>query len=108
MSSVEQLAQSIGHAISVSRRARKIKQADLAAQVNIGMNTMVSIEKGVTTVQLGYYLQVLIALGMDECLKQITSLTADSEAIQSMASSLPKRVIVNRAARKSPTEHYED
>lgn len=93
------LAESIGHAVSVSRRARKIKQSDLAAMAGIGMNTMVAIEKGVATVQIGHYLTVFNSLGMDSIFKPIVNLTADEIGIQSMSAFLPKRVEGKRKAR---------
>lgn len=101
------LAEKIGNTVSVSRRARKIKQADLAAMAGIGMNSMVAIEKGETTVQLGFYLQVFNALGITDILKPIVDQTADTEGIASMSSLLPKRVISNRQKRApNVTEYY--
>jgi len=93
------LAVNIGHAISVSRRARKIKQADLAGMAGIGMNTMVSIEKGSPTVQLGFYLQVLDSLGISDILNPLIKLSSDTVAIESMATLLPKRVTNNKKSR---------
>jgi|GEM_PF-1569113 len=105
--SVSNLAVNIGNAVSVSRRARKIKQADLAAMAGIGMNSMVAIEKGETTVQLGFYLQVFNALGITDILKPIVDHTADTEGIASMSNLLPKRVISNRRKRSgNATEYY--
>ncbi len=93
------IGESLGHAVSVSRRARKMKQADLASQVGIGMNTMVEIEKGSTTVQFGYYLKVFCALGMEDTFKPIINLMSDETAIQSMSALLPKRVAGKRKSR---------
>lgn len=106
-SSVSTLATTIGNSISISRRARKIKQADLAEMAGIGMNTMVGIEKGITTVQLGHYLSVLDALGITDILNPIKMMTADTTGIESMTTFLPKRVIGNRKKRKS-IQSYSD
>jgi transcriptional regulator with XRE-family HTH domain len=54
--------EALGSAISVSRRARRIRQKDLCESVGIGINTLVSIEKGVPTVQIGHYIRVMHAL----------------------------------------------
>jgi len=86
------VAEKVGHAISVSRRARKWKQKDLAVMSGVGMNTMVAIEKGATTVQLGLYLQVLNTLGITDLLNPITNMTGDALGVQSMTELLPKRV----------------
>lgn len=96
---VKSLATNIGNMVSVSRRVRKIKQADLAVMSGIGMNTMVSIEKGETTVQLGLYLQVFTALGITDILKPIVDHTADKAGISTMANLLPKRVMGKRKSR---------
>lgn len=98
------LASNIGNMVSVSRRVRKIKQADLAAMSGVGMNTMVSIEKGETTVQLGLYLQVLSALGITDILKPIVDQTADTTGISTMANLLPKRVMGKRKSRRNSFE----
>jgi len=96
------LAASFGNTIKVSRRARKIKQADLASMAGIGMNSMVAIERGETTVQLGFYLQVLNALGISDILKPIIDNTVDKLAIAAMASTLPQRVVDRARSR----HHY--
>lgn len=101
---VAKISESLGYAVSVSRRARKMKQADLASQVGIGMNTMVEIEKGSTTVQFGTYLKVFCALGMEDTFKPIINLISDEAAIQSMSVLLPKRV----AGKRRSSHHHQD
>lgn len=103
------LAESIGHAVSVSRRARKMKQSDLASLAGIGMNTMVAIEKGVATVQIGHYLSVLNSLGLESIFKPVINLTADEVGIKSMTALLPKRIDGKRKQRtKSQHDSYID
>lgn len=102
------IAESIGNSISISRRARKMKQAELANLAGIGINTMVSIEKGLTTVQLGLYLEVMNALGITNILSPITNLTGDAEGIASMSSLLPKRVVDKGKPRKSKKQNNYD
>lgn len=101
---VNTLAANIGNVVSVSRRARKIKQADLASMAGIGMNSMVSIEKGETTVQLGFYLQVFTTLGITDILKPMLDHTADTTGISSMTNLLPKRVMGKRKSRRNSFE----
>lgn len=99
------LAESIGHAVSVSRRARKMKQSDLASLAGIGMNTMVAIEKGVATVQIGHYLSVLNSLGLESIFKPVINLTADEVGIKSMMALLPKRIDGKRKHRTNSQQN---
>lgn len=92
----QSIAHKIGLSISYSRRARRLKQKDLAEMAGIGLNSMVAIEKGVETVQFGLYLQVLVALGITDLLNPLANMTGDTVGIQSMADLLPKRVCGKR------------
>ena len=91
-----EVLQSLGNTISVSRRARAIKQADLALSAGIGMNTMVAIEKGAPTVQIRHYLEVMDTLGLLPLLKPVTEVNGDKVAVESMVGLLPKRVTGKR------------
>jgi HTH-type transcriptional regulator / antitoxin HipB len=52
-------------AIKATRRALKLKQADLAAAAGVGTRFIVDLEAGKPTVQLGKTLAVLEALGLE-------------------------------------------
>lgn len=82
----------VGHAISVSRRARNWRQKDLADLAGIGMNTMGAIEKGSPTVLMGHYIKVLSSLGRLDLLRQAAAIGGDEVAAEAMALTLPKRV----------------
>ena len=86
------LIESIGKTISMSRLAKGIKQSDLAQMSGIGINTIVSIEKGVSTVQIGHYIEVLSQLGIDSILSPSTDISNDKLAVVAMTNLLPKRV----------------
>jgi transcriptional regulator with XRE-family HTH domain len=49
----------LGQRISLARRARRMTQPDLAAQVGVGLSTLRQIERGAPTVQIGYYMAAL-------------------------------------------------
>jgi len=51
--------------IKSTRRALKLKQADLAAAAGVGTRFVVDLEAGKPTVQLGKTLAVLEALGLE-------------------------------------------
>ena len=51
--------------IKATRRALKLKQADLAAAAGVGTRFVVDLEAGKPTVQLGKTLAVLEALGLE-------------------------------------------
>lgn len=100
-SAIEIMAKEIGSIISISRRARKIKQSDLAIDAGIGISTMVAIEKGCTKVQLGHYLSAINALGIASPMPCAVNTLADShkETITFMAEQMPKRVTGKRKSR---------
>lgn len=83
---------SLGHAISVSRRARGMRQRDLCDDAGIGLNTMVAIEKGVGTVQIGHYIRVLRVLDRLTPILRAAEIGCDELAATEMANKLPKRV----------------
>ena len=103
------VAASLGHAVSVSRRARKMRQADLASLAGIGINTMVAIEKGAATVAIGHYLEVLDTLGLTAIFNPVVNMTGDTIGIAAMAESLPKRIDGKRKPRTHSTQSsYND
>ncbi|MEY2770737.1 MAG: hypothetical protein RIQ38_1156 [Pseudomonadota bacterium] len=75
------------------RKSRGLTQADLAAKAGISTNTLVTMEKGGASVQLGYWLQVLWALdvlgGMSDWVIQLGREDSD---ITLLEAHLPKRV----------------
>lgn len=92
----DEVLRNIGRGISVSRRARNWKQEDLAGMADIGMNTMVAIEKGAGTVQIGSYLSVLSALGLLHTLSDVANPGRDDVAVSAMMENLPARAGAGR------------
>lgn len=91
--------EALGHAISVSRRARGMRQRDLCEDAGIGLNTMVAIEQGVATVQIGHYIRVLSVLDRLLPIKRAAEIGCDEIAANEMATRLPKRVDAKKSRR---------
>ncbi len=51
--------------VKSTRRALKLRQAELAAAADVGVRFLIELEAGKPTVQLGKTLAVLNALGLD-------------------------------------------
>jgi DNA-binding XRE family transcriptional regulator len=79
--------------IRVVRRARALTQADLAAKAGISMTTMVGIEKGAPTVQMGYWMCTLWALDLLPGLAtQLDALGREAGDVARLEALLPQRV----------------
>lgn len=89
----EDVLRELSSRVRVARRARGLTQPDLAAKAGISMRTMGAIEKGASTVQVGYWLSVLWALdllqGFAELVAQLGKEPGDVALLESQ---LPKRV----------------
>lgn len=55
----------IAATIKATRRALKLRQAELAAAAGVGLRFLIELEAGKATAQLGKTLAVLNALGLD-------------------------------------------
>lgn len=89
----EDMLQILAGRIRVARRARRLTQADLAAKAGISMTTMLSIEKGAPTVQMGYWLAVLWALDLLQGLSmQVAQLGREEADVALLESHLPRRI----------------
>ena len=72
----EQALEKVGTNIKRARLRRNIRAELLAEQAGISVDTLSSIEKGVSTVSMGAYAAVLHSLGME---KDLELLGADEE-----------------------------
>lgn len=89
----EDVLRELSGRIRVARRAQGLTQADLAAKAGVGTQTMYAIEKGAPTVQMGYWLSVLWALGLlGELYSAVTGLGRSEGDLALLESQLPKRV----------------
>jgi transcriptional regulator with XRE-family HTH domain len=94
---VEDALTDLGERISLARRARRLTQPDLAAKAGIGLSTLLSIEKGHPTVQIGSVLMVLWALGLEGTFGTLSELGSDKDLSELMADAVPLKV---RTARR--------
>lgn len=71
---VEGVLLSMGEKIRLYRRALKLTQTDLAQRAGVGLSTIVAIEKGAPTVQVGFWLSALWGLDLLDHFEQISDL----------------------------------
>lgn len=70
----EETLATLGRRIRLFRRALGLTQSDLAAKAGIGLSTVVAIEKGSPTVQIGFWICALWALDLLDHFKALTDL----------------------------------
>ena len=89
----EDTLHALAERVRTVRKARGLTQPDLASKAGISTNTLVTMEKGGGSVQLGYWLKVLWALdilhGFTDAVGQ---LGRDEGDIARLESQLPQRV----------------
>ncbi|WP_431104392.1 helix-turn-helix domain-containing protein [Roseateles noduli] len=89
---LEDSLEDLGDRISLARRARRLTQQDLAAKAGIGLSTLLAVEKGTPSVQIGSVLMVLWALGLEGTFDSLSNLGSDKELSELMADFVPLRV----------------
>jgi transcriptional regulator with XRE-family HTH domain len=89
---VEDALRALGERIAVARKARYWTQADLAAKAGIGLNSVVNIERGAPTVQIGFWFLVLWAMDLLEAVDDIARLEDDPQGMAAVKKRLPRRV----------------
>jgi DNA-binding XRE family transcriptional regulator len=91
----------LGSRIRLARARRKLRQEDLARQIGRARATVVAIEKGLPTTEIGAYVEALWALGLLQELDLIADpgLDRDGQALSfSVADKRvrPRRVLDNK------------
>lgn len=66
MPSTARLLVSLGQDIKLARLRRKISTTMMAERANISRSTLWQIEKGLPSVAIGSYLQVLFVMGLEK------------------------------------------
>ena len=83
---------SLASRIVLARKARLLRQADLAAMADISRSTLVQIERGSPQVAMGNYLAVVWALGLLPDLDKVVAHETDDAGQRILLSQLPKRI----------------
>ena len=86
--------------VRIARKARGLTQPDLAAKAGISTNTVLAMEKGASSVQLGYWRQVLWALDLlSGFADQVSLLGREAADGALLEAQLPQRVRSSRGSR---------
>lgn len=89
----EDALQALAERVRTVRKARGLTQPDLAAKSGISTNTLVTMEKGGGSVQLGYWLKVLWALDvLGTFSASVSRLGREDGDVALLESQLPQRV----------------
>lgn len=70
---IARLLATVGENIKLARLRRKLSAEQVAERAYIGRTTLWAIEKGSPNVAMGFYVQVLFVLGMEQDLLKIGS-----------------------------------
>ena len=76
---VVQAVQTLGESITIARKRRKLRQADLAAKAGVTPKTLRRVEAGELGTGIGVYAAVLWALGLHGDLTAVASPETDLE-----------------------------
>ena len=68
------IMEGLGEDIKLARLRRRLSAEQIAERAGISRSTLWQIEKGLPSVSMGYYAQVLFALGLE---KNISGMVAD-------------------------------
>lgn len=86
----------LGARIRLARTRRKLRQADLAAQIGRTRATVVALEKGSPTTEIGAYVSALWALGLLQELDLVADPSLDRDGQALSFSAADKRVRVRQ------------
>ena len=68
---LQQYLAEVGENIRLARLRRKLSAVQLAQQAAISRTTLAAVEKGVPSVSIGIYLQVLLTLGLEKTILRL-------------------------------------
>lgn len=70
---VQHVLAELGENIKLARLRRKLSTMQVSERANLSRQTVVSIEKGLSGVSIGAYIQVLFVLGLEKDLLKVAS-----------------------------------
>jgi transcriptional regulator with XRE-family HTH domain len=89
---VEEACRRLGGQIAVARKRRRLTQVELAQKAGLSFLTVIRIEKGSPTTELGSYVRVLWAMGLEQAVSTIAAPQLDEVGQTLERARLPKRV----------------
>lgn len=93
----EDVLQEMGVRIRLYRRALGLTQSELAKRAGVGLSTIVAIEKGAPTVQVGFWLSALWGLDLLDHFKDISQLGRNENF-----TNLLESAVMERRRRRQP------
>jgi transcriptional regulator with XRE-family HTH domain len=95
----EKLLKELGLNIRLARLRRKLSTEQIAERANLTRMTLYNIEKGSPSVAMGYYVQVLFALGLE---KDLLKVAADDQLGRKLSDA--NLLVKERAPKRNKTE----
>lgn len=88
----EEVVTLLGERIALARRAREWTQSDLAAKMDVSVNTVVNLEKGRPSVAFGQFVMALWVLDSLDVLREAARPEHDPVLQKKALSRLPRRI----------------
>ena len=88
----ERLLRELGENLRLARLRRNLSSEQVAERAGISRNTLIKKEQGDEGVAIGYYLRVLIVLGMEEDLRAVAKDDVLGRKLQDAGLAISKRV----------------
>ena len=89
---LERILAEMGENIKLARLRRKLSAAQVSERAGISKGTLVSVEKGLSSVAMGTYLQVLFVLGLQDDFLQLAADDILGRKLQDLQILVRKRV----------------
>lgn len=98
---VRRALRKLGADIHDARRRRRLPMAVVAERAFTSRSTLQKVEAGDTTVSIGIYAGVLLALGLLDGLSQVADISNDGVGQALASADLPKHVHLKRSTEMS-------
>jgi len=92
----ERLLSELGENLRMARLRRNLSSEQVAERAGIARNTLIKIENGDEGVAIGYYLRVLIVLGLEEDLRKVAQDDILGRKLQDAGLTISKRITKSR------------
>ena len=82
----------LGERLAIARKRRRLTQKELARRAGLSAFTIIRIEKGVASTELGSVVRVLWALGLERSIALVADMASDDVGQALERAHLPRRV----------------